>query len=104
MLRLGAVQIEIMPLDPAHNLAKVIEWLEHAAADRRSPCRRRYQSPRPQRVGDGNWHDDLLGQVDVELASEVDRVLGDVGMKIRGARARAMFAVSFFAPVSSRRA
>jgi predicted amidohydrolase len=33
MLRLAAVQIETRPLDPAHNLAKVIRWLEHAAAE-----------------------------------------------------------------------
>jgi predicted amidohydrolase len=33
MLRLAAVQMETTPLDPVHNLAKVIEWLEHAAAE-----------------------------------------------------------------------
>lgn len=32
MVRLAAVQIETTPLDPAHSLAKVIQWLEQAAA------------------------------------------------------------------------
>src|SRR3972149_1469366 len=33
MLRLAAVQMETPPLDPAHNLARVIQWLEHVAAE-----------------------------------------------------------------------
>jgi hypothetical protein len=76
---------------------------QKCAADCRSQCRRRYWSPRPQQVGDGDWHDDLLAQADVELASKVDRVFGDVGMVLQGARGRAMSAVLFFAPIPRRK-